>query len=424
MKAILPVLLLLAPVAAQAQVTYSREISRVFQTKCQICHREGDVAPFALDSYKAAMQWGEDIRRVIEKKIMPPWKPVEGHGSFKDNFGLTEDERRMILDWYKNEAPEGDRADLPEPTAQTGEWQLGDPDVVLRMPELYNVPRRKDVYRCFVVPTGFDADTWLKAVQIVPGNRQVVHHVIIYIDTKGEAAKLDAKDEEPGYDCYGGPGIPLNVDGMLGGWVPGMRASRTPEGVGLRLPKGASLVIQMHYFPAGKQHSDQTKVGLYFAKESDKISRRMVFLPLVNTTFKIPAGNADYEVSASFPVLPGLQGQIHTIVPHMHLLGKRIQVTRTNSFTRANDSLILIDDWDFNWQGFFNTTEPVKLNVLDQLKVSCRFDNSEKNPRNPSNPLKVVGWGEGTEDEMCIAFLGLTFDNEDIINSIRFSKKK
>ena len=158
MKAILPVLLLLAPVAAQAQVTYSREISRVFQTKCQICHREGDVAPFALDSYKAAMQWGEDIRRVIEKKIMPPWKPVEGHGSFKDNFGLTEDERRMILDWYKNEAQEGDRADLPEPTAQTGEWQLGDPDVVLRMPELYNVPRRKDVYRCFVVPTGFDAD--------------------------------------------------------------------------------------------------------------------------------------------------------------------------------------------------------------------------------------------------------------------------
>jgi len=409
-----------------AQVTYSKEISRLFMAKCQSCHREGDIGPFALDSYEAAKSWSADIQRVVRDKIMPPWKPVEGHGSFQNNFGLSDDERRMILDWYKAEAPEGDKADLPEASAPTGEWHLGEPDAIIQMPELYNVPRRKDVYRCFVVPTGYDEDLWLKSIQVVPGNRQVVHHVIVYLDASGKSTELDAKDEEPGYDCYGGPGdgIPITLDSLAGGWVPGTRASMLPPGVAIRIPKKTKIIIQMHYFPAGKQHSDQTKIGFYFAKPEDKITKRMFFLPLVNDRFRIPPGNKDFEVTASVPVLPGMTGDIHMVVPHMHLIGKRIQVTRSNVFSRINDSLVLIDDWDFNWQGFFAYEKPVRLNVLDQLKLSCRFDNSADNPRNPSNPLKEVRWGEGTEDEMCLAFLGLTFDNENIINSIRFNKPK
>jgi len=415
--------ILLAP-SAIADVTYTKEISRLFQAKCQGCHRAGDIAPFALDSYDAAKTWGDDIQRVVREKIMPPWKPVDARGKFKNDFSLTDEERETILAWYRAEAPEGEAADLPEALPEIGEWQLGEPDAVIRMPELYNVPRRKDIYRCFVAPTGFDEDVWLKSVQVVPGNRQVVHHVILYLDESGRSAELDAKDEEPGYECFGGPGdgIPVTATTMLGGWVPGSRVGLLPDGVGILVPKGARVIVQMHYYPAGKQHSDQTKVGLYLAKSTEMLSKRMVFLPLVNIAFRIPSGANNHEVTASVPVLPGLQAQVYMVVPHMHLLGKKIQVTRTKLFSSSSETLVKIDDWDFNWQGFYAFEEPVKLNIFDTVKLSCRFDNSAENPRNPSNPLKDVRWGEGTEDEMCLSFLGLAFDNPSILDQFKFNR--
>ena len=422
-----PALVILAALAlaplAKADITYSKEISRLYQAKCQGCHRAGDIAPFALDSYEAAKTWGGDIQRVVREKIMPPWKPVEAHGKFKNDFGLTDEERETILAWYRAGAPEGDSADMPEPAADSGEWQLGEPDAVIRMPELYNVPRRKDIYRCFVVPTGFDEDVWVKAVQVAPGNRQVVHHVILFLDSTGKSEQLDAKDDEPGYECFGGPGdgVQLNAGSMLGGWVPGTRANLLPDGVGLLLPKGARVIIQMHYFPAGKEHGDQTRVGLYLAKPEEKMGKRLVFLPVVNTTFRIPAGANDHEVRASFPI-PMPAGDVHMVVPHMHLLGKKIEVNQTDFFGRPKESLIRIDDWDFNWQGFYSFVKPLRMNNLDQMKATCRFDNSAGNPRNPSNPLKEVRWGEGTEDEMCLAFLGVTLDNQSLIDLIRFQK--
>jgi len=414
-----------ASVPLRAEVTYTRDVSRLFQAKCQGCHRTGDIAPFALDSYEVSQVWSEEIQRVVREKIMPPWKPVDAHGKFKNEFGLTDEERQTILDWYSAGAREGDPADLPEPLPETGEWQLGEPHAVIQMPELYSVPRRKDIYRCFVVPTEFEDDVWVKSVQVVPGNRQVVHHVILYLDTTGKSSELDARDEEPGYECFGGPGegIQFGVGTMLGGWVPGTRAALLPDGVGLLLPKGAKVIVQMHYFPAGKEHSDQTKIGLYLAQPEETMTRRMVFLPLVNTSFRIPAGANDHEVTKTETVLPGASAQLYQVVPHMHLLGKKIEVTRSNIFLReTRDSLIKIDDWDFNWQGFYTFKEPVQLNNFDQVKVSCRFDNSAENPRNPSNPLKDIRWGEGTEDEMCVNFLGLSFDNPSIADLLLLQK--
>jgi len=415
--------LALAPMAT-ADVTYSKEIARLYQAKCQGCHRAGDIGPFALDSYQAAITWGEDIQRVVREKLMPPWKPVDAHGKFKNDFSLTDEERETILAWYRAEAPEGDPADLPEPTPETGEWQLGEPDAVIQLPEMYKVPRRKDIYRCFVVPTGFEEDVWIKSVQVVPGNRQVVHHVILYLDETNRSTELDARDEEPGYECFGGPGdgVEVGLSTMLGGWVPGTRAGMLPEGVGLLVPKGARVIVQMHYFPAGKEHSDQTKIGLYLAKSTETLTRRLVFAPLVNRTFRIPAGAREHQVSATYPILPGLTGQVYLVVPHMHLLGKKIQVTRTNSFSRVNDTLIKIDDWDFNWQGFYAFQEPMKLNIFDNLRVQCTFDNSAENPRNPSNPLKDVRWGEGTEDEMCLSFIGLSFDNPSVVDIFKLQR--
>jgi hypothetical protein len=405
---------------AHGQPTYTQEVSRIMQAKCQLCHRPDDVAPFSLMSYSDASTWAADIKRVVTERKMPPWKPVPGHGDFRDNFGLTEDERITIVQWVDAGAPEGDPAFLPEPRPETGEWHLGEPDHVVQMPEQYMVPRRKDTYRCFVIPTGLNEDKFLSAAQVFPGNRQVVHHVILFLDTTGQAEKLDENDPDPGYECFGGPGIDIGAGGLtsildlsagLGGWVPGMRTQHLPDGVGLFLPQRAKIVMQVHYYPAGRPGPDQTKVGLYYSKAP--VERRMRYIPIVNTTFAIPPGAPDHEVRAALPVPPLLDAHLIQIVPHMHLLGRKISVLAERRGIET--SLVRIDDWDFNWQGFYTYTQPVALPSLTTVRLTCKFDNSTENPRNPHNPLTTVRWGEGTEDEMCLVFLGVTFDRENLL---------
>ena len=405
---------------ANGQPTYTQEVSRIMLAKCQLCHRPNDVAPFPLMSYSDASTWAADIKRVVTERKMPPWKPLPGHGDFQDNFGLTDDERITLVQWVDAGAPEGDPAFLPEPRPETGEWHLGEPDHVVQMPEPYAVPRRKDTYRCFVIPTGLTEDKFLSAAQVLPGNKQVVHHVILFLDTTGQAEKLDEKDPDPGYECFGGPGIDIGAGGLtaildlsagLGGWVPGVRTQHLPEGVGLFLPQKAKIVMQVHYYPAGRPGPDQTRVGLYYSKAP--VERRMRYIPVVNTTFAIPPGAPDHEVRAALPVAPLLDAHLIQIVPHMHLLGRKISVVAERRGVET--SLIRVDDWDFNWQGFYTYTEPIALPSLTTVRLTCHFDNSTENPRNPHNPLTTVRWGEGTEDEMCLVFLGVTFDRENLL---------
>ncbi|MBC8167143.1 MAG: ascorbate-dependent monooxygenase [Bryobacteraceae bacterium] len=419
-------LLLLATLAcfqAFAQPTYNADVAPLVQGKCQRCHRPGDIAPFELATYKDAVTWSEDIKRVLEARLMPPWKPVPGHGEFADNFGLSDEERKRFLDWIAAGTPEGDP--VPEgsitPPAEVSEWELGTPDAVATMPEAYDVPRLKDVYRCFVLPTGLTEDKFIEAVQIKPGNKQVVHHVILFLDSTGQAEKFDAADPDPGYTCYGGPGFDIGTGGLatlldlsssLGGWVPGSRTQRLPEGVGLFLKSGTRIVMQVHYFPAGRPGSDQTKVGLYFSRKP--VERRMRYIPIVNSTFKIPPGRNDYEVKASLTIPPLLDAKAIQIVPHMHLLGRKIAI-EVERRDKSKEDLIYIDDWDFNWQNFYTFAKQVPLPSGSTIRLTCTFDNTAENPKNPSNPLKTVGWGEGTEDEMCIGFAGITFDRENLL---------
>jgi hypothetical protein len=273
-----------------------------------------------------------------------------------------------------------------------------------------------------VLPTGIDADKWVSAVQVSPGNKKIVHHVLLFIDTQGEAEKLDGKDGNPGYTCYGGPGFDiqtpnsiaaaLDLAGGLGGWVPGTRVQALPDGVGLLLPKEGKIVMQVHYFPNGHPGPDQTKVGIYYSKTP--VERRMRYLPIVNTSFKIQPGDSNKEVTAKFTIPFFFDAHAIQIAPHMHLLGRKIKVELTSANAKKTDDLIQIDDWDFNWQGFYSFKEPFALPSLSTVKLTCNFDNSTDNPKNPSDPLKVVGWGEGTEDEMCLAFLGVTIDREKL----------
>ncbi len=401
-----------------AQPTFSGDVVPIIQQKCQQCHRDGDVAPFAINGYDDMVTWSEDIARVLKAKIMPPWKPVAGHGTFKDAFNLTDAERNTMLSWISSGMPTGDLAAVPDITPPTGTWQLGDPDMVIQMPQVFDVPRTKDLYRCFVIPTDFDTNQFISAVQVVPGNRQIVHHVILYIDTTGNADKLDGKDGQPGYTCFGsaGDGIATTAGNILGGWVPGQRVRALPDGVAVALPPQARVVMQVHYYPGGKPGPDQTKVGLYFAKAP--VERRLVFFPILQQKLNIQPGDANAVRSTSFQIPIFFDAKAITIAPHMHLLGRKISVDLESLDKKTTTPMIYIDDWDFNWQGFYNWTEPMALPAGSTIKLTCTYDNTTNNPKNPSNPLKLVNWGEGTEDEMCVAFVGVTFDNENLVKSI------
>jgi len=385
------------------------------QSKCQRCHHPNDIAPFALMTYEDAQTWAADIRTAVSAGVMPPWKPVPGYGEFRDAYGLTADERQLILDWVDQGAQPGDPVDTSDtttPPPPDSEWRLGQPDLVLTTPA-FTPPRAPDTYRCFVLPSGLDDNRFVTAYQVNPGDKQQVHHVILYIDQSGEADKLDGQDGQPGYTCFGGPNVTLTIGGVLGGWAPGAQPSRLPDGIASLLPGKARIVMQVHYHPGGKRGEDQTRVGLYFSPVG-AVEKRLVNIPIVNTKFVIPPGATDYEVKASLPILPFLSGQAITVAPHMHLLGKRIRLDLKLG-DGSSKPLIYIDNWDFNWQGFYTFQEPVVLPAWSSVELSAIFDNSDGNPRNPNNPLKPVGWGEGTNDEMALGFLGVVFDFESLL---------
>ncbi|MEO7144652.1 MAG: ascorbate-dependent monooxygenase [Bryobacteraceae bacterium] len=404
--------------AAFGQPTYANQVSRVFRAKCEICHRDGDIAPFALKDYDTAAAWSADIQTVLSNHTMPPWKPVAGFGDFKNSFALTGDERQTIFDWIAAGMPFGDPADLLDPLPDQGPWPLGAPDVVLQMPAPFTPARGVDVYRCFVLPSDLAAPTYLGAVDVQPGNRQIVHHVLLFVDTTGQAAQMDGQDGSPGYDCFGGPGITLNLNSTLGAWAPGQRGQFLPDGVGIPLPAHATVVMQVHYHPSAYTGPDQTSVGLYFARSD--VEQQLYMIPVLNDSFTIPAGAPNFNVSTSFQVPPLFDAHLIWIFPHMHLLGRQIKVDVVNP-DQTTTPLVYEDNWDFNWQGAYTYSSAVPIKAGSTVKLNCAFDNSADNPTNPNNPLVAVGWGERTTDEMCLAYLGVTLDNE---NLLPFAKRR
>jgi len=394
---------------AQAVPTFSKEVVRIFQKSCQTCHHPGDIAPFSLMTWQESRPWAKSIREKVLLREMPPWKPVAGCGEFQDARGLTDEEIQTIVAWVDGGSPEGDPADLPAPLEFPDGWSLGAPDLVVVNNESYTPPTQGDIYRCFSVPVGdLRGDRWVSAISVKPGNPRIVHHVIVYPDNNGVSEQLDAADPGPGYTCFGGPKFPTTD--FMGGWAPGSRGYFAPDGIGIPLKNNSRVVIQVHYHPTGETETDLTPVGLYFSKKP--VTKRLQVLPLVNQTFAIPAGAKDYEVTASYDVLPFLSAKIWALTPHMHLLGRKIKVELTRPGDPSPNCLIRIDDWDFNWQGTYLLKDGFAVPGGSNIKLTAVYDNSSGNPLNPNNPPKVVGWGEETTDEMALAFVGFTLDFE------------
>jgi hypothetical protein len=276
---------------------------------------------------------------------------------------------------------------------------MGQPDHVLEMPEAYTIgPEGEDDYRHFIVPTNFDRDMFVHATDVIPGNRQIVHHVIAYADTSGKARELDAADPGPGYTRFGDVGF--RPASMIGGWAPGTSPMPTPDGTGFWLPQGADVVLQVHYYRTGVEEQDRTKLGLYFSNHPQPVGIQRGIA--INQDFRIPAGERHHKVEASWTVDEPVYAI--SVFPHMHLLGTEMKVTATLPDGTVQP-LVWIKDWDFNWQGEYRFRQPLYFPRGTQVDVESYFDNSTQNPHNPHDPPQVVGWGEKTSDEMCIAFV-------------------
>jgi peroxiredoxin len=401
----------------QAKVTYARDIAPIVQTRCLNCHREGQVAPFALADYEQTAKRAQQIVQVTQDRLMPPWIPSPGHDKFVGERWLTDRELELFKTWAETGRAKGDDADLPPAPKFAEGWRLGQPDLIVNMPEPFTVPADgPDLLQNFVIPLDIPEDKLVAAIEFHPGNKRVAHHAVLFLDDSGTARKLDKATPEPGYANFGGPGF--LPSGALGGWSVGNTPRVLPNGMGRYLKKGSDLVVQMHYHPTGKQETDQSEIGLYFVKkpvaESLREPAKLVgSIWMANYEMDIPAGEKNYRRSTSY-TLPKEVIMVG-VVPHMHLLGKSMKVMATLP-DKSVKTLIDIQNWNYNWQDEYYYDRPFNLPAGTRLDVEAVYDNSADNPSNPSSPPKRVTWGDGTNDEMLFCFFLLSAEKtEDLI---------
>lgn len=394
-------------VAEKVIPTFSRDVAPIIYSKCSGCHHPGEVAPFSLMTYEDVKSKAPTIAETVKVKYMPPWQAVS-HGEFVNERTLTAQQIQTIRDWAANGAPAGNLTKAPKPPEYTPGWRMGKPDFVGKMQAPYSVSAEGiDEYRCFVIHTDFPEGRYVTGVELRPGNHRVVHHVLVYVDTSGVARKLDGEDGKPGYASFGGPGF--NPAGALGGWAPGLEPQILPDGDGFYLPKGADIVLQVHYHKDGKPEVDQTQIGLLFAKKP--VDQEVRWEAIANVLLSIPPNDPRYEVKASLTL--NAPSTMLDSIPHMHLLGHDMTVTATLP-DGTKERVIAVNNYDFNWQTRYTYKHPLHLPKGTRLDLVAHYDNSTNNPHNPNSPPKRVHFGEQTTDEMCFAFFSYTVDSEHL----------
>ena len=386
-------------VAAVAAPTFNKDIAPILFENCTTCHRPGEVAPFALQTYQDAAKRASLIALATGKRFMPPWKPEPGYGEFAHERRLTDAQIATLAEWAATGAAEGEGPAPVAPKFPQG-WQLGEPDRVFQLPAAFEVPADgPDQFECFVIPTDLAQDVYVGGAEFRPGNPRVVHHALVMLDNTGRARELAKANGGTHYPCFGG--TRTGVSGLFFGWAPGSVPPPVEEGISRLIEKGTDIVVQLHYHPSGKIERDQSTLGLHFSKAPTKGVATMLML---NTNLYIPAGATDYRIKASM-TMPR-DGELFGIAPHAHYLGKEMKID-AHLPDGTVTPLLYIKDWDFNWQGQYRYKVPIQLPSGTRIEFEYSYDNSAANPQNPSNPPKMVRWGEQTTDEMAVAFLGI-----------------
>ena len=383
------------PEPTPATVTYTRDIAPILYQNCSPCHRPGESGPFPLLSYTDARKRAEQIADVVASRFMPPWKPEPGYGEFVGARRLTDAQIQLLRRWDDGGALEGDPADLPPTPAWQEGWQLGEPDLVVEMPQAYTLAAGEgDVFRNFVIPVPLNERHFVKALELRPGNPQVVHHAVIMMDHSGIARSQDARDTEPGFDGMEF-GEVQRPGGHFLGWAPGTTPYVVADSLAWTLEPGNDLVVQLHMLPSGKAEAVQARVGFYFSDTPP--TRSPLLLRLGRKDIDIAAEEADYVIEDSY-FLPA-DVDVLSIYPHAHYLGKTMEAYASLP-DGTTQWLIRIDDWDFNWQNYYRYVEPVTLPRGTQLHMRYVYDNSSGNDRNPNFPPRRVTYGTQSSDEM------------------------
>ncbi len=381
-----------------SDVTFNKDVAPILFRHCAGCHRPGEVAPFPLLSYRDASKRAGQIVELTASREMPPWKAEPGIGHFAGERRLTEEEIDLIRRWSESGSTEGNPADLPPPPRFADGWQLGEPDLVLRMAEPYALAASgPDEYRCFVLPIRVPAGKFIKSIEYRPGNRKVVHHAVITSLPHEQAiARLAEGDGKSFLSGLAPPGRLLS--GPLSIWTPGMEPHWLPGDLASSWPDNTDLVLQLHLHPSGKPEVEQSVIGIHLTDQKPTASLKLNVFS--NNKIDIPPNQPDYEVRASKTL--SAETTLFGVFPHLHLIGRSIRAEAVlPDATRI--PLISITNWDFNWQYYYQYAEPVRLPAGTRIDVRWTYDNSASNAANPSKPPRRVRFGEQTVDEM--AFL-------------------
>ena len=389
--------------AQEPAPTFTRDVAPILYKNCVSCHRPGDIAPMSLLTYAEARPWAKAIERQVRDGIMPPWYADAPHGTFANERRLTEADRQTILRWVAADAPQGDPAALPAAPAFADGWRIGTPDVVLSMAEDYAVPAKGTVaYEYFYIPANFSEAKWLRALEVRPGNRALVHHVLVYYQSAAEpgtAAPPLRQPPELARAPRGDAGSraaqrQFPVRRLIGTYAPGTDPQVFPIDTALKLPAGGVLELQMHYTANGAAATDRTQVGMIFAKDTPREELRAG--QFINGQFTIPAGADNHRVDTEVTFVQ--DALLWGLFPHTHVRGKRWEyVLEMPDGTRR--PLLAVPHYDFNWQTYYMFAEPLRLPKGARILASAWYDNSAANRSNP-DPRADVKWGDQTWEEM------------------------
>jgi hypothetical protein len=426
-----------ATTAPATGATFSKDVAPILYKNCTNCHRPGEIAPMSLLTFKDARPWAKSIATQVSKGTMPPWHADPSHGQFLNDRRLSQGERDTIVAWANTGAPEGNPSDLPAAPSYASEWLMGKPDAVFSMNEDYPIPAEGTIaYQYFEVPTTFTEDKWIQAMEVRAGNPSVLHHVIVYARTPAPATPpapppapaagapaaarpapvfmFDRATSAIPSGQSGGPPAetpkplgptdrpaPARMGPSIGGFAPGQFIRVYQEGTAMKLPAGATLVLQSHYTANGKPTTDRTRIGVKFA--SAKPQTEVRFGALINGTFRIPAGAADHRVDSEMTI--GQDVTIWSMLPHTHVRGTRWTYEATFPDGRT-ETILSVPKYDFNWQTDYVFKQPLKLPKGTKVHATAWYDNSKNNKSNP-DPTKDVTWGDQTWEEMM--YTGMTF---------------
>jgi mono/diheme cytochrome c family protein len=396
------------PVTKASNVTFTKDVAPIVQQHCQSCHRPGEGTPFSMLSYEEARPWAIAMKRMVVTRAMPPWFE-DGHTEkFENNRSLTQAQIDTIAAWVDAGAPKGDPKDMPPALDFVKGWTIPKPDKIYQLPRAFSVPATGILdYQYVILPTGFTKDTWVQDVEAAPTDRSVVHHIVAYVRTPGSNY---FKDQPKGEFFVAPPaktGEKAAKDDVPSDWLVGYAPGQPPDmfvpGQAKLIPAGSDIVLEVHYMPEGKASTDQSNVGLVLAKEAP--TERVMTLQAGNEKFKIPPGDPDYRVDASYTfrrevTLLGLH-------PHMHMRGKDMsyRLVFPNGETR---SILNVPHYNWHWQLWYNLAKPITLPAGTRVECTAHYDNSANNPENP-DPSKTVTWGQQSFDEMMVCFFNVAF---------------